>query len=65
MHYILQAVIISLVIGVAGRKLNRRITISPFVKKCAAIVFGSALQGLGFALGGLVLSLLLFMLLHR
>jgi hypothetical protein len=35
MHYILQAVIISLVIGVVGRKLYRHITIPPFVKKCA------------------------------
>jgi hypothetical protein len=65
MHYILQAAIITLVIGLLSRKLYRHITIPPFVKNCAAVVFGSALQGLGFALGGLVLSLLLFMLLHR
>ena len=45
--------------------MYRYITIPPFVKKCAVIVFGSALQGLGFALGGLALSLLLFLLLHR
>jgi len=65
MHYVIQGLIISVVIGLLWRKLHRPITISPFLKKCAAVVFGSALQGLGFALGGLVLSLLLFMLLHR
>jgi hypothetical protein len=56
---------ISVLIGLLGRKLYRHITIPPFAKKCAAVIFGSALPGLGFALGGLVLSLLLFMLLHR
>ncbi len=65
MHHIIQAVVISVLIGLLGRKLYQHITIPPFVKKCAAVIFGSALQGLGFALGGLVLSLLVFMLLHR
>jgi hypothetical protein len=65
MHYVLQAIIISAVIALLGRKLCRHVTVPPFAKKCAAVVFGSALQGLGFALGGLALSLLLLMLLHR
>jgi hypothetical protein len=65
MHHIIQAVVISVLIGLLGRKLYQHIPIPPFVQKCAAVIFGSALQGLGFALGGLVLSLLVFMLLHR
>jgi hypothetical protein len=65
MHHIIQAVVISVLIGLLGRKLYQHIPIPPFVKKCAAVIFGSALQGLGFAIGGLVLSLLVFMLLHR
>jgi hypothetical protein len=65
MHHVFQAIIISAVVGLLGRKFYRHVTVPPFAKKCAAIVFGSALQGLGFALGGLVLSLVLLMLLHR
>jgi hypothetical protein len=65
MHYVIQALIISLVVGLLWRKIHRPITIPPFVKKCAGIVFGSALQGLGFALGGLILSMILLMLFHR
>jgi hypothetical protein len=65
MHHFLLLVTISAVIGFLIRKLYRRITLPPFVKTCAAVVFGSALQGLGFAIGGLVLSLLLLMLLHH
>jgi hypothetical protein len=65
MHHIIQVILISVLIGLLGRKLYEHITIPPFVKKCAAVIFGSTLQGLGFALGRLVLSLLAFMLLHR
>jgi hypothetical protein len=48
MHYVLQAIIISAVIGLLGRKLCRHVTVPPFAKKCAAVVFGPALQGLAF-----------------
>jgi ABC-type microcin C transport system permease subunit YejB len=65
MHYVIQALIISVAIGLLWRTIRSPITIPLFVKKCAAVVFGSALQGLGFALGGLVLSIILLMLFHR
>ena len=46
MHYVIQALIISIVMGLLWRKIPRPVTIPPFLKKCAAVVFGSALRAL-------------------